>query len=134
MDRPALGKLALAVALCALATGCPLPPPPASDELHAQALANTQVPAQWTAGPVDAGEVTDGWLATFHDPALEAIVAEAMTYNADLKVAAARVEAAEANLHGNIRFQPPELGAVGATDLRCGLGERLLRACGVIAQ
>ncbi len=38
--------------------------------------------------------MADRWLATFDDPALSALVAEALTYNADLQVAAARVEQA----------------------------------------
>ena len=38
--------------------------------------------------------VADRWLATFDDPALSALVAEALAYNADLQVAAARVEQA----------------------------------------
>jgi NodT family efflux transporter outer membrane factor (OMF) lipoprotein len=38
--------------------------------------------------------VADRWLASFDDPALTALVAEALLYNADLQVAAARVEQA----------------------------------------
>ena len=38
------------------------------------------------------------WLASFDDPALTALVAEALTYNADLQIAAARVEQAAGTL------------------------------------
>ena len=38
--------------------------------------------------------MADRWLATFDDPALSALVAEALLYNADLQAAAARVERA----------------------------------------
>ena len=41
-----------------------------------------------------AAPVADRWLATFNDPALSALVTEALAYNADLQVAAARVEQA----------------------------------------
>ena len=41
-----------------------------------------------------AAPVADRWLASFDDPALSALVDEALAYNADLQVAAARVEQA----------------------------------------
>ena len=52
------------------------------------------VPAQWTATGAGAGMVADNWLATFHDDQLNVAVAEAIAHNADLRVAAARVEQA----------------------------------------
>jgi len=89
----AIGSLA---ALAALLSGCPIPAPPDSQQLRTDALPNTKVPEQWRAGPSDPGDVVKGWLAQFGDPMLEKLVAEAMAYNTDLRVAAARVEAAEA--------------------------------------
>jgi NodT family efflux transporter outer membrane factor (OMF) lipoprotein len=80
-----------------IAAGCVLPPPPNADEARAQSLPNLALPAQWTAGPTDPGAVTPGWLALFREPELEKLVAEAMQYNVDLQIAAARVEAAEAS-------------------------------------
>ena len=88
--------LATAGALAALA-GCALPQPPATAELQAQALPNTRVPERWTADPAAPAEVGGGWLATFRDPELERLVAEAIAYNPDLQIALARVEAAEAS-------------------------------------
>ncbi len=41
-----------------------------------------------------AAPVTSRWLASFNDPALTALVVEALAYNADLQVAVARVEQA----------------------------------------
>jgi NodT family efflux transporter outer membrane factor (OMF) lipoprotein len=96
MDRAALRSLALAGALGALATGCVLPPPPTAEELRTQGLPNTKMPKEWVA-PANVGEVGDGWLARFDDPTLKGLVLEAMAYNADLQVAAARVEAAAAS-------------------------------------
>jgi outer membrane protein, multidrug efflux system len=89
-------RLVPLLAACALLAGCPLPPPPAADDLRAQAMPNAKVPGKWAAGPVDAADVAPGWLASFHDPVLEGLVADAIAYNPDLRVAAARVEAAEA--------------------------------------
>ena len=95
MDIPRMRVLA-AVALATLAGGCALPPPPTADDMRTQSLPNTRVPAQWAAGTVPTGEVAAGWLAQFNDPELVKLVAEAMAYNLDLQVAAARVEAADA--------------------------------------
>jgi len=96
MDRRLVHARAFAAALAALAAGCALAPPPAGEDLRKQAFPNVQIPDTWTAGPSDASQVASGWLKSFDDPALEQLVAEAMAYNTDLRVAAARVEAADA--------------------------------------
>ena len=83
----------LAAAVAAVA-GCALNPPPTSGELQKDALPHTTLPAARKAGAGARVPVADGWLGTFNDPALSALVAEALTYNADLQVAAARVEQA----------------------------------------
>jgi outer membrane protein, multidrug efflux system len=41
-----------------------------------------------------AGQVNNDWLKTFHDPQLDAIVAEAIANNLDLRQSAQRVEEA----------------------------------------
>ena len=85
-----------ALAAGALLTSCSLAPPPASEELQERVLPTTPLPAQWTAGHPDAGSVESNWLATFGDPQLEELVAEAVFFNSDLRLAAARVEQAAA--------------------------------------
>jgi multidrug efflux system outer membrane protein len=85
-----------AAAMLGVLPACVVLPPPNAEELKAQALPNTKVPEAWVA-PIVAGEVGAGWLPAFRDPALEQIVAEAIAYNPDLQIAAARVEAAEAS-------------------------------------
>lgn len=95
MDRPT-PRLA-AVAAAALLAGCALAPPPDASQLRTQALPNLQVAPQWTGGPSLPGPVANGWITQFQDPQLEKLVAEAIAYNPDLQVAAARVEAAEAS-------------------------------------
>jgi outer membrane protein, multidrug efflux system len=57
-------------------------------------LPHTNIPPGWKAAGGTAAPVADRWLATFDDPALSAMVDEALTYNADLQAAAARVERA----------------------------------------
>ena len=74
---------------------CALNPPPPSEEVRKLALPNVDSPAQFVSGGV-AAPVADNWLSSFNDPALDALVHEAIAYNADLRVAAARVEIAAA--------------------------------------
>ena len=87
------GRL-FAVTFAAAVAGCALNPPPTASDLQAQALPHTVVPAAWKTGGGAAVPVADRWLASFEDPALSALVDEALLYNADLQVAAARVEQA----------------------------------------
>lgn len=75
--------------------GCAIAPPPPATEIQAQSLPNLRVPVQWTAIPTPPGDVND-WLVSFGEPQLEALVREALAYNTDLQVAAARVEQAAA--------------------------------------
>jgi len=82
--------LSLAVSLLA---GCSLLAPPASEELRKDALPNVTIPQQWKQ-PADPGAVVGSGFGQFSDPALEALVQEALTYNADLRAGAARVEQA----------------------------------------
>jgi multidrug efflux system outer membrane protein len=75
-------------------TSCALAPAPSTSDLRHETLPNAAVPAQWKSHDAGAGDVKGDWLATFADPQLETLVAEAMKYNVDLRVAGARVEQA----------------------------------------
>jgi outer membrane protein, multidrug efflux system len=86
-------RLALCVALCLLATGCATKPPPSRTEIQQQALTNFTMPAAWKAGGEN-GSIEANWLAQFHDAQLDALVAEAIAHNPDMRVAATRVEQA----------------------------------------
>ena len=85
-----------AAAACALA-GCALAPAPERESMQKDALPNVKVPARYAAGGTPAA-VRDDWLGEFRDAELEALVKEAVAYNADLRVAQARVEQASAYL------------------------------------
>jgi len=90
--RPFAVLTVLALAGCALKN---LPP---QEETAKQAMPNLTAPPQWVApGPVP-GPVADNWLASFSEPRLDALVQEAIAYNADLRIAAAHVDAAVAYL------------------------------------
>lgn len=82
--------LSLAISLLA---GCSLLPPPTPEELRKDALPNVAVPQQWKQ-PAEPGAVVDRGFGDMADAALAALVAEALTYNADLRAGAARVEQA----------------------------------------
>lgn len=85
---------ALVLALVLLG-GCALKAPPAREDIAKQALPNFKVPDAFkgTAQPLE-----HGWLKSFKDPQLDALVAEVLTNNPDLRVAAARVEQAAAQV------------------------------------
>jgi outer membrane protein, multidrug efflux system len=94
--RYAYGKtLALAVSaiLSTCLAGCALAPPPESGDYRSEALPGLQVPGRWTGGDTTVG-VAAGWLASFEDSQLQALVAEAVARNPDLRVAAAQVAVA----------------------------------------
>jgi NodT family efflux transporter outer membrane factor (OMF) lipoprotein len=86
----------LALALAAAAAGCALEAPPKAEDVRGQALPNLTLPQQWADQGGATGAVLNGWLATFQDPQLAALVQEALSYNPDLQVAAARVQQASA--------------------------------------
>ena len=79
------------IALCFLLAACALKAPPPADEIRTRALTNLSLPAQWAAAATAPGPAVNKWLATFEDPQLEALVAEAFVHNSDLRVAAANV-------------------------------------------
>ena len=114
IDGPGLRRrrwLALAAAAAAL-PGCALRSPPDVRELTATELAHAPLPANWRAGGL-AVEVQTGWLKSFDDPRLPPLADEALTYNADLRIAAARVEVAAAALKAAGGAQWPELNLSG---------------------
>jgi NodT family efflux transporter outer membrane factor (OMF) lipoprotein len=84
----------LAVVVATALAGCALKSPPAHEEAVAQGMPNVRVPESWSVQSAIAHVVADHWLASFNDPQLDALVRESLTYNPDLRVAAARVEQA----------------------------------------
>jgi outer membrane protein, multidrug efflux system len=119
-NRPrARGRLGMALAMALAVGGCALAPLP-SKELRQQALEHVATPPQWSAGPATAGAVRDSWLGSFADPKLEALAAEALAYNADLRAAAARVEQAVAYMKLAGSQLSPTVTAVGRTGSKSG--------------
>jgi NodT family efflux transporter outer membrane factor (OMF) lipoprotein len=104
-----LTPIALAVA------GCALQSPPAPKDIQAQSMQNVKTPEKWVSPGGAGGAVADAWLASYNDPQLDALVREALAYNADLRVAAGRVEqaAAYAKLAGATLYPAVDLLAHG---------------------
>jgi NodT family efflux transporter outer membrane factor (OMF) lipoprotein len=107
---------AVTAAMFAALAGCALKAPPSREDVAAQALPNFRVQESWSATAASSGAVTDRWLASFNDPQLDMLVAEALAFNPDLRVAAARVEQAAAflRLSGATLYPQVNLRASGS--------------------
>jgi len=105
-----------AVAVAAALAGCALKAPPPREEVAGQALPNFRIQESWSATSASADAVANRWLASFNDPQLDALVAEALAFNPDLLVAAARVEQAAAyvRLSGATLYPQVNLRASGS--------------------
>ncbi len=89
-------RLPALVASLAVA-GCALDAPPDTKQLTETELAHATPPPTFKAGGAPS-PVQAGWLASLNDPRLLPLADEALIYNADLRIAAARVEIAAAAL------------------------------------
>ena len=92
--------------------GCVTKPEPKADEVRALAIPHVAVPQAWSM-QANPAPVEAGWLATFGDPQLDALVAEALANNPDLAVAAARVEQADAQVDLATAQLKPAIGILG---------------------
>ncbi len=86
--------------VCALAlSACALRDLPPREDTVKQAMPNAAAPPQWSVAAAT-GPVADNWLASLHEPRLDALVREALAYNADVRLAATRVDVAAAYFAG----------------------------------
>jgi len=109
-----IGYSAGAIALFVIGgSGCALKPPPNAVEIRSQTMEHSELPPNWKAPGAAEGEVVDGWLAGFNDAPLQSLVEEALHYNTDLRVAAARVEQAEGYLKAAGASLYPAVNALG---------------------
>lgn len=91
---------ATSFAICLVTTGCAtkLQEAPPQEEVLKDALPETtEIRVEWAAPAGDTGKVEDGWIASFNDPQLDALVAEALNeQNPNLRILAAQVDRANA--------------------------------------
>jgi multidrug efflux system outer membrane protein len=89
-----LARLSCGVALLSMMQCAVKQPPSVVDELKEVVPPDMLVPPAWKVTQGTAGVVAGDWIKTFGDPQLEAIVAEGIQNNLDLKAAVARVDVA----------------------------------------
>ncbi len=104
------------VALAALAA-CALKPPPSREDVTAQSLPVFDIQKTWAATAGTSGPVADRWLSSFNDPQLDALVQEALVFNPDLMVTAARVEQAAGYVRLSGATLYPQVNLLGTGSL-----------------
>jgi len=116
-----------AVVGAAVLAGCKTKPPPTRAEIHQQsgALTNLVLTKAWKAAPVSTNAIQDNWLATFGDAQLDALAAEAMRNNPDLRVAATKVEQAAQYVELAKAALRPAVNVSGTGGLNMGGGNAL---------
>jgi NodT family efflux transporter outer membrane factor (OMF) lipoprotein len=99
--------------------------PPTTNEIHQQSgtLTNLNLKAPWKAAAVSSNAIQDNWLATFGDPQLDALVAEAMDHNPDLRVASTKVEQAAQYVQLAKAELRPKVNLLGTGGLNMGGGD-----------
>ncbi len=122
MDTHRSPRVAAAALLAAFATGCVLKSPPSHEELLKDALPHAVIPEAFKHAGGSAQYVAEPWLATFGDPALSALVTEALAYNSDLRAAAAAVEQASGYVAVASAGLLPAVNAVGISSGKASSG------------
>lgn len=85
-------KLMLVISILAVCASCSTPPERQAHDIE------IPLPAEWSV-PTDADHASlQNWIESFNDPALSTLIERALTSNFDLKSAAARVDAAIAQV------------------------------------
>ena len=107
-----------------LLAACATDPPPTRAEIHEQSGTLSKLPltSPWKAGAV-AGPIADNWLASFDDVQLNALVAEAMANNPDLRVSATRVEQAAQYVELAKAALRPTVNVLGTGGIKMGGGD-----------
>jgi NodT family efflux transporter outer membrane factor (OMF) lipoprotein len=118
----------LAAALGGMLAGCATLSPPSREEIQQQALDNVSLPPAWRAGGGQVGlqgGIADNWLANFNDAELNALVAEALAHNPDLRVGATRVEQAAQYVELAKAALRPAINLFGSGGVNMGGGDAL---------
>ena len=106
----------ITLAACLVAAylvGCSLAHPPQHSSVVDKSLpVGTTIPPTWSANAAAKDAVANDWLKSFNDPGLDAVVAEAIKNNLDLRQAATKVEVARQNVVIVGAQLKPQIGAV----------------------
>ncbi len=108
-----------------LLAGCATKSPPNSAAIRQQSgtLTNLALTNPWKAAPVATNAAQDNWLAMFGDTQLDALVAEAMANNPDLRVASTKVEQAGEYVELAKAALRPAVNLLGTGGLNMGGGD-----------
>jgi outer membrane protein, multidrug efflux system len=98
-------------AACLSTLGCALKQPPQGAGILTE-NARANIPGGWSASS-SSGKVVPGWIRSFGDTTLTAIVEDALARNPDLKAAAARVEASQSAVRVAAASLYPSIGLKG---------------------
>lgn len=111
--------VAVLSALTILSCSCALHKAPAHAKVVGQALPEaTPLPPNWSSSSAG-GDVIDDWVKSFHDAALERMIAEAIANNLDLRQSAARVEEARQRvIVVGSQLKPQVSATVGGAELQ----------------
>src|SRR5438045_705107 len=114
-----------------LLAGCATKSPPTRAEIHEQSgsLTNLVLTNGWKAGALT-GAISDTWLGTFTDTKLNALVAEPMTTNPNLRASAPGVDQAPQNAGPAKAALGPAVTLFGTGGLNMG-AVTLARRCKV---
>jgi multidrug efflux system outer membrane protein len=115
-ERLSTNGVTLVVCLAtAYLAGCSLARPPQHSSVVVKSLPKgTTIPPTWDANSIAKDAVANDWLKSFNDPRLDAVVAEAIKNNLDLRQAAAKIEVARQNVVIVGAQLKPHVGAVFA--------------------
>src|SRR5215467_12116788 len=103
---------------------CKTKSPPDRAEIQRQAgLTNLPLASPWKAAPVSTNAIKDNWLATFEDPQLDSLIAEAIAHNPDLHVTSVRVEQAAEYVELAKSAMRPTVRLFGTGGLNLGGGD-----------
>jgi multidrug efflux system outer membrane protein len=92
-------------------------PPPTAQAIKNALPPTTTIPQAWTTPDTSAAPVDTGWLKSFNDPPMEAVVAEALKNNLDLQAAATRIVVAS-NIVTEVHSQMmPIIGISGSSSV-----------------
>ena len=126
--RDNVSRAAIGVVICGvvLASAACVSDPPGTDEIRAQTavLGNIPLSEGWKEAAAE-GPVMDDWLASFGDAELNALVAEAMLNNTDLRVSATRVEQAGQYVEMAKAALRPAINIFGSGGVNTGGGDAL---------
>ena len=95
-NKKRLLRTALCVYLVSYIGACAIKTPPSAKEVLVDTLPDSSHTLNNWSSTFNNGKVIDGWMSSFEDPALNALVAEILANNQNLQAAAAKVDAASA--------------------------------------